>query len=129
MTNADPAAAAVITHGNERVLEGRLADAEFSYDRDLAEGLEAMAGRLGEVVFHAKLGSLADKSARMVALMQWLAGVVTGRDGAAASRAAAPLGHRRRFEYGRSRRHRGGGRRGRRPGPHRARHRRARRPP
>ena len=89
VSNADPAAAALITHGNERVLEGRLADAEFSYDRDLAEGLEAMAGRLGEVVFHAKLGSLADKSARMVALTQWLAGVVTARDGAAAVVAAA----------------------------------------
>jgi glycyl-tRNA synthetase beta chain len=93
VSNADPAAAALITHGNERVLEGRLADAEFSYDRDLAEGLEAMAGRLGEVVFHAKLGSLADKSARMVALTQWLAGVVasaaTAAPAAAASRAAA----------------------------------------
>ena len=68
VSNADPAAAALITHGNERVLEGRLDDAEFSYDRDLAEGLEAMAARLGEVVFHAKLGSLADKSARLVGL-------------------------------------------------------------
>ena len=76
VSNADPAAAALITHGNERVLEGRLDDAEFSYDRDLAEGLEAMASRLGEVVFHARLGSLADKSARLVALAQWLAGRV-----------------------------------------------------
>ncbi len=58
------------------MLEGRLDDAEFSYDRDLAEGLEAMASRLGEVVFHARLGSLADKSARLVALAQWLAGRV-----------------------------------------------------
>jgi glycyl-tRNA synthetase beta chain len=76
VSNADPAAAALVTHGNERVLEGRLDDAEFSYDRDLAEGLEAMASRLGEVVFHAQLGSLADKSARLVALAQWLAGWV-----------------------------------------------------
>ena len=74
VSNADPAAAALITHGNERVLEGRLDDAEFSYDRDLAEGLEAMASRLGEVVFHAKLGSLADKSARLVALTQLAGG-------------------------------------------------------
>jgi len=76
VSNADPAAARLITRGNERVLEGRLDDAEFSYDRDLAEGLEAMASRLGEVVFHAKLGSLADKSARLVALTAWLAGWV-----------------------------------------------------
>jgi glycyl-tRNA synthetase beta chain len=76
VSNADPAAAKLITRGNERVLEGRLDDAEFSYDRDLAEGLEAMASRLGEVVFHAKLGSLADKSARLVALTSWLADAV-----------------------------------------------------
>jgi glycyl-tRNA synthetase beta chain len=89
VSNADPAAAALITHGNERVLEGRLDDAEFSYDRDLAEGLEAMASRLGEVVFHAKLGSLADKSARLVALTQWLAGWV-GRAGDAPTTGEAP---------------------------------------
>ncbi len=87
VSNADPAAAALITHGNERVLEGRLDDAEFSYDRDLAEGLEAMASRLGEVVFHARLGSLADKSARLVAVAQWLAGGV-GRPADAAAIAA-----------------------------------------
>ena len=47
INNADPAAAELITHGNERVLGGRLDDAEFVYDRDVAEGLEAMACRLG----------------------------------------------------------------------------------
>ena len=73
VSNADPGAAGAITHGNERVLEGRLDDAEFEYDRDLAEGLEAMAVRLKDVVFHAKLGSLADKSGRMVRLTRWLA--------------------------------------------------------
>ncbi|HUK76722.1 MAG TPA: glycine--tRNA ligase subunit beta, partial [Thermoleophilia bacterium] len=89
VSNADPAAAKLITRGNERVLEGRLDDAEFSYDRDLAEGLEAMASRLGEVVFHAKLGSLADKSARLVAITQWLAGRVSGADAAGDAGAAA----------------------------------------
>ena len=92
VSNADPAAAALITHGNERVLEGRLDDAEFSYDRDLAEGLAAMAARLGEVVFHAKLGSLADKSARLVALTQRLAGWVGGPGDREAVAAAADLG-------------------------------------
>ena len=72
--NADPAAADLITRGNERVLEGRLDDAEFAYDRDLAEGLPAMAGRLGSVVFHEKLGTLADKTARLRRLAAWLAG-------------------------------------------------------
>ena len=74
VSNADPAAADLVTHGNERVLEGRLDDAEFAYDRDLAEGLPAMAERLGSVVFHEKLGTLADKTVRLRSLVAWLAG-------------------------------------------------------
>lgn len=73
VSNADPAAAELITRGNERVLEGRLDDAEFAYDRDLAEGVDAMAARLGEVVFHEKLGTLADKARRLEGLVAGLA--------------------------------------------------------
>lgn len=73
VSNGDPAAAELVTHGNERVLDGRLDDAEFAYDRDLKEGLDAMAGRLGAVVFHEKLGSLADKASRLGGLVAGLA--------------------------------------------------------
>lgn len=68
--NGDPAAAAAITKGNEWVLEGRIEDAEFSYDQDLKTGIEAMASKLAGVVFHGKLGSLADKTQRLQALVQ-----------------------------------------------------------
>jgi glycyl-tRNA synthetase beta chain len=79
VANGDPAAAPLVTRGNERVLDGRLDDAEFAYDRDLAEGLPAMADRLGAVVFHEKLGSLADKASRLGGLVAALAGgSVTG---------------------------------------------------
>ena len=91
---ADPKAAALITHGNERVLGGRLDDAEFAYDRDVAEGLEAMAARLGAVVFHEKLGSLADKAARLQGLAAGLAaapGSAAGAAGGNGSGATAPL--------------------------------------
>ncbi len=74
VANGDPAAAPLVTRGNERVLDGRLDDAAFAYDRDLAEGLPAMAGRLGAVVFHEKLGSLADKASRLGGLVAALAG-------------------------------------------------------
>ena len=74
VSNGDPAAAPLVTRGNERVLDGRLDDAEFAYDRDLAEGLPAMAGRLGAVVFHEKLGSLADKASRLGGLVAALEG-------------------------------------------------------
>lgn len=80
VSNGDPAAAELVTRGNERVLGGRLDDAEFAYDRDVAEGLEAMAGRLGDVVFHEKLGSLADKARRLQGLV---AGLAAGPSGAA----------------------------------------------
>ena len=73
VSNADPGAAALITRGNERVLEGRLDDAEFAYDRDVAEGLDTMAERLHDVVFHEKLGSLADKAHRLQGLVAGLA--------------------------------------------------------
>ena len=77
VSNGDPQAADLVTRGNERVLEGRLDDAEFAYDRDLAEGLPAMAGRLGAVVFHEKLGSLADKAQRLAGLAAGLADCAT----------------------------------------------------
>ncbi len=73
VSNADLGAAAVVTRGNERVLEGRLDDAEFAFDRDVAEGLDTMADRLRDVVFHEKLGSLADKAARLQGLVAGLA--------------------------------------------------------
>jgi glycyl-tRNA synthetase beta chain len=81
VSNGDPAAAPLVTRGNERVLDGRLDDAEFAWDRDLAEGLTAMAQRLGAVVFHEKLGSLADKASRLGGLAAALAGGGPGAPG------------------------------------------------
>ncbi|MHB8792370.1 MAG: glycine--tRNA ligase subunit beta [Thermoleophilia bacterium] len=74
--NGDPAAAPEITAGNERVLEGRIEDAEFSFDKDLDSGIEKMAESLDKVVFHQRLGSLADKTVRLEKLVQSFAGLV-----------------------------------------------------
>jgi len=74
--NGDPAAAPEITAGNERVLEGRIEDAEFSFDKDLDTGMEKMADNLGKVVFHRRLGSLADKTVRLQALVKAFAELV-----------------------------------------------------
>ena len=73
VSNGDPAFAEQITAGNERVLEGRIEDAEFSFDKDLASGLEHMVGELDRVVFHVKIGTMADKSERLVGLTGALA--------------------------------------------------------
>ena len=98
VSNADPGAAELVTRGNERVLDGRLDDAEFAYDRDVAEGLDTMADRLGDVVFHEKLGSLAEKAQRLQGLV---AGLVAGPGATGAhtggNGSAAPLAETLRF--------------------------------
>lgn len=67
VSNGDPAHADVITRGNEGVLNARLQDAAFSFERDRAAGLTALDARLDDIIFHAKLGSLASKRERLVA--------------------------------------------------------------
>ena len=64
---------AVIRAGNERVLNARLADAKFFWEQDLATPLEDNLPKLEQIVFHAKLGSVADKVARMRKLGGFLA--------------------------------------------------------
>ena len=56
---------ATIIAGNERVLRARLADAQFFWDQDRRLGLDARLPALKSIVFHAKLGSLADKTERV----------------------------------------------------------------
>lgn len=65
VSNGDPAAAEIIVRGNEDVLDARLQDAAFSYERDVAAGLEELDRRLDDIVFHARLGTLADKRDRL----------------------------------------------------------------
>lgn len=67
VSNGDPAHADIIVRGNEGVLDARLQDAAFSYDRDVASGLDELNGRLDDIVFHARLGTLASKRDRLVA--------------------------------------------------------------
>jgi glycyl-tRNA synthetase beta chain len=60
---------ATVISGNERVLEGRLEDAHFSFERDVAKGIEALAQELGSITFVAGAGSFEDKTARLVRLV------------------------------------------------------------
>jgi glycyl-tRNA synthetase beta chain len=79
---------AAIVDGNERVLAARLADARFFWDQDRKRTLEARVGELNGIVFHAKLGTLADKVWRMEALSAVLAPHIPGCDKEQAWRAA-----------------------------------------
>lgn len=78
---------AAILAGNARVLAARLSDAAFFWENDLATPLEEMAGKLGAVTFHNKLGTQGERIARIAALARELAPLV-GADPDLAERAA-----------------------------------------
>ncbi|HET8873953.1 MAG TPA: glycine--tRNA ligase subunit beta [Gaiellaceae bacterium] len=60
--------------GNETVLEGRLDDATFTFERDVAAGIEGLAGRLASIVYFAGAGTFADKTERLRKLVERLGG-------------------------------------------------------
>src|SRR3546814_7763293 len=61
-----------IVDGNRKVLAARLSDAKFFYETDLKVPLDAQAEKLGQIVFHDKLGTVADKVERVARLARWL---------------------------------------------------------
>lgn len=62
-----------IIAGNERVLRARLSDGQFFWDQDLKHPLALWSKGLTDMVFHAKLGSVADKVERIRSLATFLA--------------------------------------------------------
>jgi len=70
--NGDPDRTETIIHGHERVIRARLSDAAFFYDEDLKAGMESWVERLSTAVFQEKLGSVADKVARIARLTEAL---------------------------------------------------------
>ena len=70
---------AKIVEGNRKVLAARLSDARFFYDTDLKVPLADQAAKLDRIVFHEKLGTVADKVERVAKLARWLVeeGIVT----------------------------------------------------
>ncbi|MBX3702147.1 MAG: glycine--tRNA ligase subunit beta [Steroidobacteraceae bacterium] len=73
--------------GNERVVRPRLADAAFFYQTDRKTSLSSRLAALASVTFQARLGTLADKTARVTELAGQIARA-TGEDPIAAQRAA-----------------------------------------
>ena len=54
-----------IINNNEKVLQARLADAKFFWEQDCCKPLRHWGNKLTERIFHARLGTLADKVRRM----------------------------------------------------------------
>jgi len=56
---------AMVAHGNERVVNARLADAMFFFERDPKESLEVRVEKLSEIVFQDGLGMVGDQVRRL----------------------------------------------------------------
>lgn len=76
-----------IIDGNQRVLRARLADARFFWEQDLKTPLADRVPQLKDIVFHAKLGTVADKMERVAALARQIADLI-GADADKAEQAA-----------------------------------------
>jgi glycyl-tRNA synthetase beta chain len=64
----------VVRAGNEAVLEGRLDDASFTFERDVQVGIDTLAERLGAITYFKGAGSFADKTERLRGLAKELGG-------------------------------------------------------
>ncbi|NLH47723.1 MAG: glycine--tRNA ligase subunit beta [Myxococcales bacterium] len=62
----------VVVAGNRRVLLARLEDARYFWEQDQKKSLDELAGKLDGVLFHKKLGSYAEKTARVRKLVVFL---------------------------------------------------------
>ncbi|MGQ9832749.1 MAG: glycine--tRNA ligase subunit beta [Candidatus Villigracilaceae bacterium] len=66
--NGDDIGIDLVRQGNEHVLGARFADANFFVREDLKHKLEDFRPKLASLTFHTKLGSMLDKSDRMLKL-------------------------------------------------------------
>lgn len=63
----------LVVRGNEKVLAARLADAVFFYEEDSRRTPEEWRSRLKSMIFHDRLGSVADRERRITAIALRLA--------------------------------------------------------
>ncbi len=73
--------------GNEGVLEGRLEDASFTFERDVAKGIERLAEEAARITFVAGAGTYGDKVARLEVLVDALGGGDASREAARLAKA------------------------------------------
>jgi glycyl-tRNA synthetase len=67
--NGDDLGMELVTEGNEHVIRARFSDADFFVKDDLKHSLEDFLPRLGTLTFQVKLGSMLDKTRRVVSLV------------------------------------------------------------
>ncbi len=78
--NGDDIHIDIVREGNEHVLGARFADANFFVREDVKLKLEDYRPKLSSLTFHTKLGSMLDKSARMLKLGAEIGGLLNFKD-------------------------------------------------
>jgi glycyl-tRNA synthetase beta chain len=91
VSNIRPDNASAVITGNQRVVRPRLADAKFFFDQDRKKRLESRLPQLDQVVYHAKLGSLGERVARVRAIARAIGEQLGGPTLAAQADRAAQL--------------------------------------
>src|SRR5207237_1040990 len=76
----------LVRAGHENVLESRLEDASFTFERDVKKGIDGLAAELGSITF-AGAGSFADKTERLIQLVKRLGGGDASREAARLAKA------------------------------------------
>jgi glycyl-tRNA synthetase beta chain len=69
------------------VLEGRLEDASFTFERDVAKGIDGLLKELGSITFAARAGSFARKAERLQALVETMGGGEASQEAARLAKA------------------------------------------
>jgi glycyl-tRNA synthetase beta chain len=72
VSNNRQAPSSNVRRGNEKVLNARLADARFFYSEDLKTPLEKKVTKLEQILFQEELGTVYDKTRRLVSLTRFL---------------------------------------------------------
>ncbi|RIU93554.1 glycine--tRNA ligase subunit beta [Oceanobacillus picturae] len=71
--NGDSNGLETVIKGNEKVLRARLSDAAFFYNEDKKHSIDFFQEKLGKVVFQEKLGTIGDKTKRIIGITGELA--------------------------------------------------------
>jgi glycyl-tRNA synthetase beta chain len=82
--SADPTQ---VRAGNERVIRPRFEDAAFFWRQDTRQPLDSFFPKLERVVFHERLGTIAERSARIAQICRYIGGMLDAEE-AAVARAA-----------------------------------------
>ncbi len=78
VSNIDSRTPEKVLSGNERVLNARLSDAQFFWRQDKQRSLQSYQARLEKLLFHVKLGSVADKTRRLESVAEQYARLIGG---------------------------------------------------